>query len=91
MQASKSGGSRTIAQLVSRTMSVPGGSGHATAKEVVRVWTAGISPHADHSLLIFAALMIGHHFSISALWKVPSASGVCCSRGNSSMPRSANR
>jgi hypothetical protein len=26
-------------------------------------------------------LMIGHHFSISALWYAPSASAVCCSRG----------
>jgi hypothetical protein len=29
-----------------------------------------------HSALMFAALMIGHHFSTSALWKAPSASGV---------------
>jgi hypothetical protein len=30
-----------------------------------------------HSDLMFAALMIGHHFSISAFWKPASASGVC--------------
>src|SRR5262245_23700155 len=30
---------------------------------------------------MFAALMIGHHFSISALCCAPSASGVCLSRG----------
>jgi hypothetical protein len=54
--------------------------------------TRRISPQAsDHSLLMFADRMIGHHFSISALCNVPSASGVCCSRGKSSMPRSANR
>ena len=29
-----------------------------------------------HALLMFAALMIGHHFSISDLWNAPSASGV---------------
>src|SRR5262249_13771387 len=44
-----------------------------------------------HSALMLAALMIGHHFSISALWKVASASGVCCSRGEISSPRSASR
>src|SRR5207244_4475618 len=43
----------------------------------------------DHSALMLAALMIGHHFSISALWKVASASGVCCSRAGISCPRSA--
>ena len=30
--------------------------------------------------------MIGHHFSISALWCAPSASGVCCSRGTIVLP-----
>ena len=30
---------------------------------------------------MFAALMIGHHFSISAFCSAPSASGVCCSGG----------
>ena len=29
-----------------------------------------------YALLMFAALMIGHHFSISDLWNAPSASGV---------------
>ena len=29
-----------------------------------------------HALLMFAALMIGHHFSISDLWNAPGASGV---------------
>src|SRR4051794_6321573 len=38
------------------------------------------SSAADHSALM-AALMIGHHFSISALWKVRSASGDCSSCG----------
>ena len=39
-----------------------------------------------------AALMIGHHFSISAFWNVASPSGVCSgSRGATSSPRSANR
>jgi DNA-binding transcriptional LysR family regulator len=39
---------------------------------------------------MFAALMMGHHFSISACWKAPSASGVICSRSKISKPRSAN-
>jgi hypothetical protein len=34
-----------------------------------------------HSALMPAALMIGHHFSISAFCNLPSASGVCRSRG----------
>jgi hypothetical protein len=34
-----------------------------------------------HSALMFAVLMIGHHFSISAFWSAASASGVCFSRG----------
>ena len=33
--------------------------------------------NAAHSALMFAALMIGHHFSISALWYAPRASAVC--------------
>jgi hypothetical protein len=45
----------------------------------------------DYSPLMLAALMIGHHFSISALCNAPSASGVCCSRGKISCPRSARR
>src|SRR6516164_2976207 len=44
-----------------------------------------------HSALIPAALMIGHHFSISAFCTAASAAGVCSSRGKSSTPRSANR
>jgi hypothetical protein len=32
-----------------------------------------------HSALMFAALMIGHHFSISAFCWAASASRVCCS------------
>src|SRR4029079_19324737 len=38
-----------------------------------------------------AALMIGHHFSISAFWKAASPSGVCCARGATSSPNSVNR
>jgi hypothetical protein len=34
---------------------------------------------------------IGHHFSISAFCKAPSAAGVCWSRGGMSCPRSARR
>src|SRR5919197_4536959 len=34
-----------------------------------------------HSALMFAAFMIGHHFSISAFRYAASASGVCCSGG----------
>src|SRR6516164_8175600 len=44
-----------------------------------------------HSPLMFAALMMGHHFSIWAVWKARSASGVCCSRGGISCPNSASR
>jgi hypothetical protein len=43
-----------------------------------------------HSPLIFAALMIGHHFSISAFCKEPSASGVCSLLSGISMPTSGN-
>jgi hypothetical protein len=39
-----------------------------------------------HSALMFAALMIGHHFSISAFCWAASASGVCCSRGQILQP-----
>jgi hypothetical protein len=44
---------------------------------------AGRSPSSDaaHSPLMPAALMIGHHFSISAFCNAPSAAGVCSSRG----------
>jgi len=44
-----------------------------------------------HSPLIFAALMMGHHFSMSAFCSAPSASGVCWSRGGISRPSSASR
>jgi hypothetical protein len=44
-----------------------------------------------YSALMLAALMNGHHFSISALWKAPNASGVCWSRGGISAPKSATR
>src|SRR5215510_6191969 len=44
-----------------------------------------------HCALMFAALMIGHHFAISAACSIPSASGVSCSGGNSSWPRSPRR
>src|SRR5262249_56199468 len=44
-----------------------------------------------HSGLIPAPLMIGHHFSISAFWCARSASGVCCSGGNTRMPLSPKR
>ena len=35
---------------------------------------------SSHSARMFAALMIGHHFWISAACSTCSASGVCCSR-----------
>jgi len=37
-----------------------------------------------------AALMIGHHFAISALWNAARPSGVCCSGEATSRPNSAN-
>src|SRR5262249_45590945 len=40
---------------------------------------------------MFAALMIGHHFSISALWNARRASGDPWPGGGMSWPRSANR
>src|SRR6266853_6185081 len=45
----------------------------------------------NHSALILAALIIGHHFSISALCRLASACGVCWSRGGISEPRSRSR
>src|SRR6516164_149429 len=45
----------------------------------------------SHSGLIFAALMIGHHFSTSDLWKAAKPSGVCCSRAAMSKPSSPKR
>jgi hypothetical protein len=48
----------------------------APAFDPIRTWERWKeSLHFD-----FAALMIGHHFSISDLWKAPSAAGVCRSR-----------
>ena len=49
------------------------------------------SDRQDHSPLMFAALTIGHHFSISTFWKAASASGVCCSGGGMARPWSAMR
>src|SRR5450631_4715285 len=40
--------------------------------------------------LMPAALMIGHHFSFSALWCARSASGVCWSSGGISWPSSCS-
>src|SRR5215813_12015768 len=45
----------------------------------------------NYSALMPAALMIGHHFSISALWNAASACGVCSSRDTICWPRSASR
>src|SRR5262245_11418410 len=45
----------------------------------------------SYSALMLAALMIGHHLSISAFWKPPSAAGVCGSRGVTSGPSSVSR
>jgi hypothetical protein len=50
-----------------------------------RAWSLGLSDHQFapggplyfYSALMPAALMIGHHFSISTFGSVPSASGVC--------------
>ena len=44
-----------------------------------------------HSPLIFAALAMGHHFSISAFCNAPRASGVCRARGKTSCASSASR
>jgi len=35
---------------------------------------------------MLAALMIGHHLSVSALWNAASATGVYCSRVTSTKP-----
>src|SRR5262245_17045816 len=45
----------------------------------------------SHCALIPAALINGHHFSTSALWKAPNAAGVCNSRGGGSTPWSSRR
>src|SRR5215469_1214462 len=50
-----------------------------------------LSRRAHHSPLIPAALMIGHHLSISAFWKAASPCGVCCSRVATSRPSCAKR
>src|SRR3954453_3576996 len=44
-----------------------------------------------YSTLMFASLMIGVHFSSSALRCAASAAAVCCSGGGISCPRSARR
>src|SRR6516165_5427857 len=46
---------------------------------------------ALHSALMLAALMIGHHLSISASWRARSLSGACSSRGTTWSPRSTSR
>ena len=51
----------------------------------------GLRPIDRYSALIPAALMIGHHLSISALWNAAKPSGVCCSREATSSPSSAKR
>src|SRR5262245_50030540 len=45
----------------------------------------------DHSPLMPASLMIGHHLSISAFCKAASASGVCWFRGKTSSEKSETR
>ena len=55
------------------------GHHEANKKDKDRAAAAAIDP--VYSALMPAALMIGHHFSISAFWKACSASGVCCSGG----------
>src|SRR6476620_9240122 len=51
----------------------------------------GRQDDADQSGLTPAALMIGHHLSISPVRKAARPAGVCCSFGATSMPRSAKR
>jgi len=46
-------------------------------RSVTRRRTRATSLRPLQSGLIWAALMIGHHFSISALWWRASVSGVC--------------
>ena len=48
-------------------------------------------PPARHSPLMLAALMIGHHFSISALTSNPSDFGVCSEGGKISIPMLSSR
>src|SRR5262249_3489113 len=59
---------------------------------------AGAAAHVDggdaqliHSALIFAALIGGHHFSMSARWRAPSACAVRSLAAGSSWPRSVMR
>jgi hypothetical protein len=49
-------------------------------RALIRIRPIGLNS-CIYSPLIPAALRIGHHFSISALSKIASASGVCWSRG----------
>src|SRR5262249_62118644 len=51
----------------------------------------GASGPLRYSPLMFAALMMDHHFSVSAFCNAESASGVCWSRGGTSMPTAATR
>jgi hypothetical protein len=44
----------------------------------------------NYSALMPAALIIGHHFSMSAFCNARSAPGVCWSRGGTSYPRSVS-
>ena len=53
--------------------------------------SASLHRRAPHCCLMPAALMTGHHFSMSAFCCATSASGVCCSRGGISMPRPVRR
>ena len=63
----------------------------AAGADIVRLRCGACEPYRTgrnrqpktHSALMFAALMIGHHFSISAFCCTASASGVCLSRGHS--------
>jgi hypothetical protein len=52
--------------------------------ELTRSANSGSGSGEVHSAVIRAALMIGHHLSISAFWKARRASGVCWSGGATS-------
>src|SRR5262249_7367049 len=58
---------------------------------IVNLRLSNVGDATLYSALMFAALMIGHHFSLSALCCAASASGVCLSRGQISWPTSVNR
>src|SRR6185503_850156 len=78
-------GHRHLAQLdrrFSRRLGVDPEDAHALRNR-------GLTP--NYSALMPAALIIGHHFSISALWNAARPSGVCSSREAISSPRSARR